>query len=252
MFRSIAVVIIANWKVFATFLYLGFFAGVFYRAAKGGSVFELNQIGDYLAGVVGPVALFWLVTGYFQQNKAISVQASELKAAVLQHKAQVDATKKIAEQETRKTRIEYYRLVSETSHVIGDCRNELGVRDKTLELLNSVAGLGDLNGFWGRLLSAYSSPYSVLNSTTLSRKKLKRRYEELFSLNQSAQGGLNKVAALDLEELETLFKAAVSLNGDAHVLLKNIKDYNRREERRLATASADREKKKSTLDQSPL
>lgn len=58
----------------------------------------LNEIGDFLAGVFGPLAFLWLVLGYFQQgaelrqnNEALKMQADELKASVQQQVAMVDA-----------------------------------------------------------------------------------------------------------------------------------------------------------------
>ncbi len=50
---------------------------------------DLNNLGDFLAGVFGPIAIMWLVLGFFQQGKelknsveALELQASELKNSV--------------------------------------------------------------------------------------------------------------------------------------------------------------------------
>lgn len=60
----------------------------------------INELGDTLAGLVGPIALLWLVIGYFQQGeelrqngRALHLQAEELKNAVEQHKEMVKATR---------------------------------------------------------------------------------------------------------------------------------------------------------------
>jgi hypothetical protein len=52
---------------------------------------KLNEIGDFLAGIFGPIAFLWLVLGYLQQGRelrlsseALLLQASELKASVEQ------------------------------------------------------------------------------------------------------------------------------------------------------------------------
>ncbi|CAI8791684.1 DUF805 domain-containing protein [Pseudomonas jessenii] len=53
----------------------------------------LNEVGDFLAGAFGPLAILWLVLGFFQQGielrqgtAALNLQASELKASVDQQK----------------------------------------------------------------------------------------------------------------------------------------------------------------------
>ncbi len=59
---------------------------------------DLNEFGDFLAGVFGPLTLFWLILGYIQQQKelsqnteALQQQALELKNTVEQHKELVKA-----------------------------------------------------------------------------------------------------------------------------------------------------------------
>lgn len=59
-----------------------------------------NEVGDFLAGVVGPLALLWLILGYFQQGEelkqstqALQLQAEELRNSVQQQQALVAVTK---------------------------------------------------------------------------------------------------------------------------------------------------------------
>ncbi len=59
-----------------------------------------NEVGDFLAGVVGPLALLWLILGYFQQGEelkqsteALRLQAEELRNSVEQQQALVEVTK---------------------------------------------------------------------------------------------------------------------------------------------------------------
>lgn len=63
-------------------------------------VLELNELGDFFAGVFGPLAILWLVLGFFQQgmelrqnNEALNLQAQELRASVTQQVAMVEAQK---------------------------------------------------------------------------------------------------------------------------------------------------------------
>lgn len=62
---------------------------------------KLNEVGDFLAGAFGPLAIFWLVLGFFQQGKelrnsveALKLQVDELKNSVQQQKAMVGITEK--------------------------------------------------------------------------------------------------------------------------------------------------------------
>ncbi|WP_170581199.1 hypothetical protein [Ruegeria arenilitoris] len=80
-----------NWHILVSVAYLGFFLGLFFKATSFGNRLDLNELGDFLAGVVGPLALFWLVLGFFQQGKelqnnvaALKLQTQELKASVKQ------------------------------------------------------------------------------------------------------------------------------------------------------------------------
>lgn len=60
---------------------------------------SLNNFGDFLAGVLGPLGIFWLVLGFFQQGselrnsiKALDLQTKELQQSVEQQKELAKAT----------------------------------------------------------------------------------------------------------------------------------------------------------------
>jgi hypothetical protein len=67
---------------------------------------ELNQWGDFFAGVFAPLAFLWLVLGYLQQGDelrlstdALRLQARELSLSVLQQRELVAATREQVETE---------------------------------------------------------------------------------------------------------------------------------------------------------
>ncbi|TFW40123.1 hypothetical protein E4195_01280 [Pseudomonas putida] len=62
---------------------------------------ELNEVGDFLAGAFGPLAILWLVLGFFQQGielrqstTALKMQAEELRSSVTQQAAMVEVSQK--------------------------------------------------------------------------------------------------------------------------------------------------------------
>lgn len=70
----------------------------------------LNELGDFLAGAFGPLALAWLVFGYFQQGdelkqgtEALLLQAAELKESVQQQTAMVNVAKLQLEEDIRRS-----------------------------------------------------------------------------------------------------------------------------------------------------
>lgn len=97
---------VVGWVV--TGVYLICVAVLVYYKRGTLSSLELNAIGDFLAGVFGPIAFLWLVLGYLQQGRelklsseALQLQAQELKNSVEQQTsmaqsaiAQIDSSRK--------------------------------------------------------------------------------------------------------------------------------------------------------------
>ena len=68
------------WAAFLTAGYLFFITSLrgrdAWRIVLDGN---LNELGDFLAGVLTPVALFWLIYGYYLQREELGLQRKELK-----------------------------------------------------------------------------------------------------------------------------------------------------------------------------
>lgn len=105
--------------VFITFSYLcsiGFFQWQQIKEIDG---LELNAFGDFLAGVFGPVAIFWLVLGFFQQGvelrnsiQSLDLQTQELRQSVEQQKKLVEVS--ASQLEIQRTEFE------QTLHQLGE------------------------------------------------------------------------------------------------------------------------------------
>ena len=86
-----------EWALAATAFYCG---AVFSGVHENWTTFlglRPNEVGDFLAGVFGPLAFFWLVFGYYQQGEelkhsveALKLQAEELRNSVEQQKDLVE------------------------------------------------------------------------------------------------------------------------------------------------------------------
>ncbi|MBO9492474.1 hypothetical protein J7384_19160 [Endozoicomonas sp. G2_1] len=76
----------------------------------------LNEVGDFFAGIFGPVAFLWLILGFLQQGKelqqstkALELQATELNNSVEQQRELVEVTRSQVEAEREALNIERER-----------------------------------------------------------------------------------------------------------------------------------------------
>lgn len=67
--------------IFASFLYASVAIFFLWNNQVNKSPLELNEIGDYLAGVFSPLAFLWLVIGYLMQNIELTESRKEKQKA---------------------------------------------------------------------------------------------------------------------------------------------------------------------------
>ncbi|MBH2008299.1 MAG: hypothetical protein I8H71_01230 [Xanthomonadaceae bacterium] len=85
--------------VVVTIAYLVFIGAMYYWNEQSIAEMDLNSMGDYFAGVFGPLAFGWLVLGYLQQGDELRLQAQELRHAVDQARELVSANRQQAREE---------------------------------------------------------------------------------------------------------------------------------------------------------
>jgi len=101
---------------FGTALYLGLAVLLMNEKLSDLADMPLNEIGDFLAGVFSPLAFLWLVLGFLQQGRelkastdALTLQAEELRASVLQQEELVRVSRQQHEEEVKARQAERQR-----------------------------------------------------------------------------------------------------------------------------------------------
>ena len=133
---------------------------------------DLNESGDFLAGVFGPLALLWLILGFFQQGlelrqntQALELQAEELRNSVEQQRAIVVATREQIEHEHNRANkasrpIFIGRIVD--NHIPptgGPYASEIAIK-------NSGATVDNVIMIVGKELKIGNNPFQAPNSTS--------------------------------------------------------------------------------------
>jgi hypothetical protein len=76
----------------ASFTWIAFFAVILWLKADAAADLDLNEWGDFLAGATAPLALMWIVIGYFLQGEELRLNTDALKLQQQELKNQVAET----------------------------------------------------------------------------------------------------------------------------------------------------------------
>ncbi|EPJ90653.1 MULTISPECIES: hypothetical protein [Pseudomonas] len=83
-----------KFGIVVTIVYLGAIASQIWFRIPSFYMLTLNEVGDFLAGVLGPVSIFWLILGFKQQGDELKAQAAEMSNSVREQKNLVDNSAK--------------------------------------------------------------------------------------------------------------------------------------------------------------
>ena len=107
-------------------------------------VMSLNELGDFLAGAAAPLALLWLVIGYFQHGEELRLSTQALYAQQLELQRQVGETAQLVEATRENVRIMHARDAREAAP---EFRNG-GIRESggsfSIKILNIGAEVRDV------------------------------------------------------------------------------------------------------------
>lgn len=115
--------------------------------------YELNEVGDFLAGVFAPIAFLWLVVAVLIQSQELSLQRQELAAS----RAEVTENRKVtqAQADEAKRQAEY---IGKQTDILEAERRRAEVAGVDREIAALIAGLADT------LRVSFRSSVSVLNT----------------------------------------------------------------------------------------
>lgn len=109
---------------------------------------DLNSLGDFLAGAFGPLALAWVVFGYFQQGEELRSSANELRQSVAELKRQSDTAQHHFEHEKRiaEDRVEAHKKSISPDFLLSHKEFNDGGRDKSamFSIINYGARVRDV------------------------------------------------------------------------------------------------------------
>lgn len=98
-----------NWGIRITVVWLAvIFLFWFFGDLKNPT--SLNELGDFLAGIVAPIAFLWLILGYVQQGKQLEQNTKALEQQEKALQLQINEMRESTRQQTKLAKIQKQRL----------------------------------------------------------------------------------------------------------------------------------------------
>ena len=177
----------------------------------------LNELGDYLAGTFAPLALFWLVIGYFQHGQELRLNTEALKAQQEELRRQVEETAILAKSAERQAQAnEDLLTLSRTSQ-------EMETARRALEAQPLFVGAGGSSGreFSQGILNQGADIIDV-EIRCLNQQKLAEKIFEFNIWKRDDSRRLGFGSGLSSED----FPIAITINYTDSLGIKNSKKFN--------------------------
>lgn len=161
-----------------TVVYLGILWFIFDGRLTEILLMPPNEIGDLLAGMFGPLAILWLILGFFQQGielrqntKALELQAEELKNSVEQQRELVGVSRRQFEShlESIRNEQEKQKLEAQPVFLFNTLRTPVKNKNFMVEMFveNIGANVTNVELLWG----PHVSRGDIQDMTTFQRNR---------------------------------------------------------------------------------
>lgn len=196
-----------------------------------------NELGDFLAGIIGPLALFWLVYGYHQQGKALKIQSKELGAAVEQYREQAQNTGALVAHEARQARIDLYRAIAESRGNVKRCRNEIGDFEKfePTGLARMQSPVEAFRKFALRMDWALSSNF--ISADKAEENSLWTRLEKIKKTQNSLDEFEIRATSKTTEQVENAILLSIKNSALALALETDIQNFHKKQSQKKVSRS---------------
>ena len=168
-----------------------------------------NEFGDFLAGAFGPVALFWLVIGYFQQGEELQQNTEALR---LQHEELVRSVAEqkllVAEQQAQ-TAIAKTQLEEQRRRYVEESLDRMRAAQPRFVVSGHFVRFGETTITWKILVQSYdnnctdvsltvSLPGETIRCSSVNELKADKSVEFGFELSDAIEGGGVAVSYRDM------------------------------------------------------
>lgn len=197
---------------------------------KSLSTLDPNEIGDFLAGIFSPLALLWLVLGFFQQGcelrasrEALKLQAKELKNSVEQQKGLVEISRQQlqAEKDAREAERELNTKKVQPKLIVNSAgygSDYLGNFTQNFKLVNAGHSITDVYLCWSVDVSCELKRISILGENDYRGFEIKGARSALLDnaiLKVKYKDGLE-----NLQEVNFLLSRVGDVNGAPYQIEK--------------------------------
>ena len=166
----------------------------------------LNELGDFLAGIVAPIAFLWLILGYVQQGKQLDQNTKALEQQERALQLQIDEMREGVKQQRKFADIQLLQLQS------------------TLDMSDPIFKIDinwniQINDTEFDLVECVQFTLSNLNNLPISNFKIVDSTEHILFTDDSNQ--ISKSELIIMLKIEDLNKTEDPVNGlNAHDLIK--------------------------------